>query len=526
MSMWSGGRDSVRQFRQPPTIDGLLGDVIARTSYDADFATAMTKRDDSLIAQEVLHGGLSKKYLYNFPGAGGAPMVGISVVGARELAYHYGGISHSILGVTTKRGAMFQFESYIPFDISVKPIPELARERDFVTVRIRMVDTKKANSVEVIHTEMLHDEHNSAFMAKHPSAELLYDRPHAQTIALSKAYRNGVRTLVPQHVQIEWIELNKGVSEDLTTDVLAEKRAAVQRYAASKGLTLDRQSVERITIEQISGLSDAVREGNLPAFQQSCQALGLIARPPDGPRDVTATSTQRKVPVVPSKEQQELEAKLAGAKTEKEQQSGGTSEQIIGKIDTNVGGTFEAYLVDHTGEPVENIDDQTGEITQMILRNPVDFANWLASVLHTSANPDALFENNKDSIDAARGGSGAAAKIIDDAEQQMHELLDARAAVATEQQARLAAEEAEKKKPTEQKTAPASKDMQFATRTFIPEVDAVKTADQLNELMANKIFRDFADKMMAESPTVIYPLLKLSMDECRKRLGLPPLKAE
>jgi hypothetical protein len=60
-----------------------------------------------------------------------------------------------------------------------------------------------------------------------------------------------------------------------TGSVLDEKRGLVIRFAAQKAITLDRRAVEGLTLDQISGLGDAAREGRLPAFVQAAQALGL-----------------------------------------------------------------------------------------------------------------------------------------------------------------------------------------------------------------------------------------------------------
>jgi hypothetical protein len=57
--------------------------------------------------------------------------------------------------------------------------------------------------------------------------------------------------------------------------VLDEKRAGVMRFAAQKALPLDRRRVEQLTIDQISGLGDAAREGDISAFAHAAQALGL-----------------------------------------------------------------------------------------------------------------------------------------------------------------------------------------------------------------------------------------------------------
>src|SRR5262249_41356792 len=49
----------------------------------------------------------------------------------------------------------------------------------------------------------------------------------------------------------------------------------VLRFAAQRAIALDRHAVEALTLDQIGGLGDAAREGQLPAFVQAAKALGL-----------------------------------------------------------------------------------------------------------------------------------------------------------------------------------------------------------------------------------------------------------
>src|SRR6266704_2827112 len=85
----------------PPTRASLRTIEAVRTAtgggFDADAYHVIEQRDDALIAEEVLHGAGSNKFVYQFSMRGGDIVAGISVVGARHLAAHYGGIKHRLV---------------------------------------------------------------------------------------------------------------------------------------------------------------------------------------------------------------------------------------------------------------------------------------------------------------------------------------------------------------------------------------------------------------------------------------------
>jgi hypothetical protein len=63
--------------------------------------------------------------------------------------------------------------------------------------------------------------------------------------------------------------------EVITESVIDQKRANVLQFAAQKAIALDRQAIDHLTLDQIAGLGDAAREGQLPAFVEAAKALGL-----------------------------------------------------------------------------------------------------------------------------------------------------------------------------------------------------------------------------------------------------------
>jgi hypothetical protein len=240
------------------------------SSFDIDAWHVINERDNALIADEILHGAGSSSFVYSFE-IKGQPVVGISVIGARHLAAHYKGLQHRIVASMEKIGPLFTFVAYPgehPMSVSASVVSELAEEPDFYAAVVEMTDLKTGNRIQTERREA---------RVEYRRDGSTYERPNYATIAQSKAYRNAVLSLVPQDVVIQWreamLKLKKG--ETITASVLDEKRSAVLRFAAQRAIALDRHAVEALTLDQISGLGDAAREGQLPAFVQAAQALGL-----------------------------------------------------------------------------------------------------------------------------------------------------------------------------------------------------------------------------------------------------------
>jgi hypothetical protein len=239
--------------------------------FDADAFHVMDERDNALIADEILHGAGSDLFVYNFDIAG-KTVTGVSVIGARHLASHYRGLKHRLVASMQKTAELFIFQSFpaenMPMAVSASVVPELSGEPDFYAAVVEVTDIKTGNSIQIERREARLEYRRDGSP---------YERPNYQTIAQSKAYRNAVLSLVPQDVVIRWkaemLKLKKG--ESITSSVLDEKRGNVLRFAASRGIALDRRAIEHLTLDQIGGLGDAAREGALPAFTQAAVALGL-----------------------------------------------------------------------------------------------------------------------------------------------------------------------------------------------------------------------------------------------------------
>lgn len=285
--------------RQGEVIDAIIE---RSNGIDTDILAVMDKRDTTMIEEEILHGAGSSKYVYSFR-VGTTAVSGISVVGARELATHYGGMQHEIIATVSKVGRLLVITQYpqdgVPMDIRFQRVAELEEEPDFYECLVRIKDIKTGNSTQTRKKELRMEERSDATLKANPGLDKFYARPHYDTIAESKAYRNAVLNLIPQGVQIAWkqkmLELEK--SEIITVSVIDEKRSGVLRYAASKAITVDREAVEALTFEQIMGLADAVKEGRVEQFVDAADALGIVI-----PDDADKRSTRRAVsaPSAPS----------------------------------------------------------------------------------------------------------------------------------------------------------------------------------------------------------------------------------
>jgi hypothetical protein len=240
------------------------------SGFDPDAWHCMNERDNQLISDEILHGAGSSTFVYDFQ-IQGKQVAGISVIGARHLAHHYKGLQHRIVASMEKIGPLFTFVAYPgehPMSVSCSVVAELADEADFYAAVVEMTDLKTGNKIQTERRE-------SRVEFRRDGSS--YERPNYATIAQSKAYRNAVLALIPQDVVIQWREamLKLKKSDTITASVLDEKRSNVLRFAAQRALALDRHAVEALTLDQIAGLGDAAREGQLPAFVEAARALGL-----------------------------------------------------------------------------------------------------------------------------------------------------------------------------------------------------------------------------------------------------------
>jgi hypothetical protein len=243
----------------------------ASAAFDLDAWHAMDQRDNALIADEIMHGTMSGKFVYDFS-ISGTKTTGVSVVGARHLAAHYGGIKHRIVASVEKRDALFIFTTYpaesIPMSVHVASIPEMAAEPDFYKIVVELTDVKKGVSEQHEKMEMRHEKRRDGS---------LYERPNFQSIAQAKAFRNGVLALIPQDVIEKFKQESLRAGNTMTVNLMDEKRTAVTRFAAQNGIALDRQALAGLTFDQMSGLGDAARAG-ADKFIHAATGIGLVPR--------------------------------------------------------------------------------------------------------------------------------------------------------------------------------------------------------------------------------------------------------
>lgn len=289
-----------------PSAVRLLDQVIANTSFDADMYHVMNERDNSLVADEILNGSGSSKFVYvmeGMKGEDGNSVSGISVIGARHLASFYGGIEHRIVATVRKVGSQFITTSYpapgIPMETRVEMIHALADEPDSYTAIVEIKDKKTGNSI-------MAEKREERFGRKRDGGR--FERPNYDIIAQSKAFRNGVLSVLPQDVIIRWkIEMLKlDKHKDVITDsVRDEKIAGVTSYAAKKGIPIDRIALADLAMPQIAGLSDAARASDA-AFTNALIALGLVqaeqSEPEPAPPKSKAEPKGRAKSAAPSEE--------------------------------------------------------------------------------------------------------------------------------------------------------------------------------------------------------------------------------
>lgn len=266
-----------------PLKENIARSLEAPVKIDAEIYHMMDKRDEALISDEVLHGAMSGIFVYDFD-IQGKNVSGISIRGAQHLARHYGGLKHRIVATTEKRGKLFIFKSYpsegIPMQVTCSIVNELADQPDYYEALVEMTDIKTGNTVQKSKLEY-------RFEKKRDGTH--YERPNYTTIAESKARRNAILDLVPQDVQEQFKAECRKLGKTITISPIDEKRDAIMKFATNKAIPLTREQVAELDWNQISGLSDAAREG-LEAFTKSAEALGLVAKKLDQKAETKSTA--------------------------------------------------------------------------------------------------------------------------------------------------------------------------------------------------------------------------------------------
>lgn len=232
--------------------------------FNIDAWHAMQERDDQLIRDSILHGYTGKEYVYKFS-IGNNEVTGVSVIGARQLAAEYGGIKSRIIASVDKTGSLFVFKSFEPINIQAQIIPQLADHEDFYEVVIEVSDIKSGNSIQVRKKETKTERKRNGDP---------YERPHYDVIAESKAYRNGVLSILPQSVIGEFEKRALAANNASKEKTLDQLREGVTAFCTKNAVALDRKVLEQLSYAQIMGLGSAANI-SVDAFKMAMSALGI-----------------------------------------------------------------------------------------------------------------------------------------------------------------------------------------------------------------------------------------------------------
>ena len=395
--------------------------------FDADAWHVMNERDNRLIEDELLSGAGSSKFVYEFAMGGGQTVTGISVVGARQLAQEYGGIKHRIVATAQKIGSLFTFTSYpgdnYPMDVRVQVIPELQHEGDYYQAVIEVSDLKKGVSLMVEKREARMETNRSG---------VEYERQHYQLIAQSKAFRNGVLALIPQDFQLRWKLKMLALGKDniISASLIDEKRSAISRYATSKGLGLERRAIEALTLDEISGLSDAAREG-LEVFTRAVDAVGLRMTKAEGeparvegpqqqqqpPSKATRQQPNKPPPVDRDRMNAELDAATKAAADQAKAAAAASAEQARqAKAKAELEQTEQQTKATDGPGWVGYLVDKFGDMVGDAFTDPTSWARALGKLWQDAAEADrlALLEANDEWVGEVEQMGGTAASVLRD----------------------------------------------------------------------------------------------------------------
>lgn len=253
----------LRAHRTESPLDRLLEQPL---QLNAEILHAMEARDDQLVEDSILHGAADAVFVYSFQ-IQGKTIEGVSVIGARELASEYGGIRSRIVSTFEKTGSVFVLKSFDPVHLQVQRVAELESEPDYYEVTLQVEDIKSGNSISIRKKEFKKEKRRDG---------TFYDRPHYDTIAESKAYRNGVIGIIPQRVVKEFkkrsLDAGRGVVEKRSKDDLI---AGFLRFAANQSLRVDRNALNDLTYNQIMGLAESAKE-DIARFKAAANSLGVL----------------------------------------------------------------------------------------------------------------------------------------------------------------------------------------------------------------------------------------------------------
>lgn len=233
-----------------------------------------SQRDTQLVIDELLNGGMSTEFVYQIPGRD--DVSGISVIGARQLAAVQGHIRHRIVMSVEKKGPLAIITTYpmpgVPARVEYMQVPgPVTTEDDFYRVLVEVENTATGYVLQDEKTELRWQTSKEGKP---------YQNAHFATVAQAKAFRNAVEHVFQQDIVLDFVRQAlemKRANKDGKTIVggaMEEMRRAITRFAAEKGIPIERAALGNLTSEQMGGLREAVKDGK-DSFLSALAALGL-----------------------------------------------------------------------------------------------------------------------------------------------------------------------------------------------------------------------------------------------------------
>lgn len=240
--------------------------LMSGPAFSSEAWHAMSERDNQLIADSILHGYAGEEYIYSFK-VNGSPVEGVSVIGARELAAQYGGIQARLQSSADKAGSLIVTKSYgATLAVDTRIIPQIEDDDDWYECVIEVTDIKTGNSITIRKKEFKNGTRRDG---------TTFPREHYDTIAESKAYRNGVLAIIPQSTIKKFKEKCRQagrVGEELTRDQILDGLLA---WSAKHKVSVDRKALQKLTYNELRALGANTKEGQA-VFRAAAAAAGVL----------------------------------------------------------------------------------------------------------------------------------------------------------------------------------------------------------------------------------------------------------
>ena len=257
---------NIAELRKGHSFSDDFSRLMSGPAFSSEAWHAMSERDNQLIADSILHGYAGEEYIYSF-NVNGSPVEGVSVIGARELAAQYGGIQARLQSSADKAGSLIVTKSYgATLAVDTRIIPQIEDDDDWYECVIEVSDIKTGNSITIRKKE---------FKSGTRKDGTKFPREHYDTIAESKAYRNGVLAIIPQSTIKKFKEKCRQagrVGEELTRDQILDGLLA---WSAKHQVSVDRKALQKLTYNELRALGANTKEGQA-VFRAAAAAAGVL----------------------------------------------------------------------------------------------------------------------------------------------------------------------------------------------------------------------------------------------------------